>query len=722
MRSTLSSAPSTALGESEDTTAVAESLSSLARGVARARGFALFIAVCNRPAEREALIGVLRDALPDLSLHRVEVPPHADDLLAEVTSQAPLAEGPILVTGLERATPSDRSTHPILEHLNLQRPEWPRRIAQPVVLWVPEYVLALLSRYSPDFLDWRSDTVYFPDLQAERVEYLAIEQLRPSLVDGRMPVQARRDRVAELRQRLAETAGTQDRAVKAARAAMLVELARALAFLGGTPGESLVCLQEAVNLCEALGDQRSRAVALGDIARIKRRQGDVDAALELNQEQTQILRALGEKRELAVALGDLARIKRQMGELDAALQLNHERLGLFEQVGDNRSRAVTLGDIAQLREAKGEVDAALELNQERLRIFDAFGDRRERALTLRDIASIRAGMGELAAALGLHEEALAILEELGETRERVLTLGEIAWIRRQTGDIDEALRLQTERLALSASVGDKRSWAIAQGEIARLRADKGEVDAALRLHQELLPVFEALGDKRERAATLGEIARIQWNNGEVTRALQLHEEALGIFEALGDKRSRAVTLGDIARIRTAKGEVDAALRLHQESLAVFEALGDKRSRAVSLGEIARIRADQGEVGLALRLHQERLAICQAAGDLWGRANALWSIAQLEIGQRRWTEAYNHLTESYQLNLKLGLLDGICAVGQDLGQFLIARGQREEGIEVLTRSRDGFLKLGKTRPAQQTQALLDRLSHLPQAPVSSPANP
>ena len=40
----------------------------------------------------------------------------------------------------------------------------------------------------------------------------------------------------------------------------------------------------------------------------------------------------------------------------------------------------------------------------------------------------------------------------------------------------------------------------------------------------------------------------------------------------------------------------------------------------------------------------------------------------------------------------GPLDGICVVGLDLGQLLCAAGQRERGIEILTRSSDGFARL------------------------------
>ena len=60
-------------------------------------------------------------------------------------------------------------------------------------------------------------------------------------------------------------------------------------------------------------------------------------------------------------------------------------------------------------------------------------------------------------------------------------------------------------------------------------------------------------------------------------------------------------------------------------------------------------------------------------------------------------------------MKIGRLDGICAVGLDLGRLLCAAGRREEGLQMLARSRDGFLKLGQADRARQTQELMDAIS-------------
>ena len=53
--------------------------------------------------------------------------------------------------------------------------------------------------------------------------------------------------------------------------------------------------------------------------------------------------------------------------------------------------------------------------------------------------------------------------------------------------------------------------------------------------------------------------------------------------------------------------------------------------------------------------------------------------------------------------------GICAVGLDFGQLLCAAGKRDEGVKILARSRDGFIKLGRPDHAQHVQGIIDKLS-------------
>jgi hypothetical protein len=77
-----------------------------------------------------------------------------------------------------------------------------------------------------------------------------------------------------------------------------------------------------------------------------------------------------------------------------------------------------------------------------------------------------------------------------------------------------------------------------------------------------------------------------------------------------------------------------------------------------------------------------------------------------MAQRQLPQAAEHLARSYAIFTQIGRLDGICMVGMVLGQILCAMGKKSEGLQILRRSRDGFLQLGQNALAQQAQKMID----------------
>ena len=126
---------------------------------------------------------------------------------------------------------------------------------------------------------------------------------------------------------------------------------------------------------------------------------------------------------------------------------------------------------------------------------------------------------------------------------------------------------------------------------------------------------------------------------------------------------------------------------------------------MTLGDIARIMVSRGEVDEALKLHQQRLPIYKALDDQAGIANTLWGMARLEMNAENFQQTYENLAQAYAILVKIGRLDGICVVGGDLGRILCMDGHKEEGLEILTRSRDGFTKLGQPQMAAQIDQMI-----------------
>jgi tetratricopeptide (TPR) repeat protein len=134
-----------------------------------------------------------------------------------------------------------------------------------------------------------------------------------------------------------------------------------------------------------------------------------------------------------------------------------------------------------------------------------------------------------------------------------------------------------------------------------------------------------------------------------------------------------------------------------------------------LGDIARIMRAKGAVDEALKLQRERLELNRELGDQDGIAAASFDIGQIYLDraiQKEDVEAYRlavgALMDGYNVFLRIGRLDAICAVGWALGEALAMGGQRDVARQYLQRSIDGFHKLGRAADAGQVEGLLQQL--------------
>ncbi|MES1245196.1 MAG: CHAT domain-containing protein [Acidobacteriota bacterium] len=121
-------------------------------------------------------------------------------------------------------------------------------------------------------------------------------------------------------------------------------------------------------------------------------------------------------RERAIALGDVARLRAQSGDVSGALKLHEEELKTYEQLGDVRSRAVTLGDVARLRAQSGDVSGALKLHEESLQINRELGDVEGIANAQYALAGLELEQGNLSQVLERLAESWDIISRLGHAQ------------------------------------------------------------------------------------------------------------------------------------------------------------------------------------------------------------------------------------------------------------------------------------------------------------------
>jgi tetratricopeptide (TPR) repeat protein len=533
-----------------------EAFRALRRGITRSRGFSLHVCTCDAPASRDQFIANLAASMPAVSVHRVNLTKaDADVLDAVATVLADASPGPVMVVGCEDVLADAAQAQHFLSSLNLRRVEWPARIACPVVFWVPRRLLGILTSGAPDFFDWRSDTIAFPEIGTGEALSFAPRDWKFG-VDPRFSGQEREERLRELKARIAASGRADD--------------------------ENLL---------------RHQSSWWDEIADLELVRGNVDEALRIrNEEQLPVFERLGDVREKAVTMGQIADMLQARGQLDEALRIrNEEELPVYERLGDVRGKAVTMGQIADILQARGQFDDALRIRQdEELPVFERLGDVREKAVTMGKIADILQARGQLDDALRIRqEEQLPVYERLGDVRGKAVTMGKIADILHARGQLDDALRIHNEdELPIYERLGDVREKAVAMGKIADILRARGQLDDALRIrNEEELPVYERLGDVRSQAVTMGNIADILQARGQLDEALALHEQRLPIAQRLGDIDSLAHIRYSIAALRLQRGEHETGgLQTIHDELAEAFAISVKLGRADGIAAIGKLLA------------------------------------------------------------------------------------------------------------------------------------
>ena len=578
--------PATLASEAATDTAAevaGDALRLLRRSLQRSRGFALLLCVCELPTARKQFIAQLGAAMPDVELITVDAADPGQDLLenlaAHVTDACPRA---FMVVVADALLADPASARRFLDTLNLHRAEWPRRIPHPVAFWLPRRHLGEVTRGAPDFFDWRSDSIDFPEVADTALRALGVREWEFG-VDPRFSAEEREERLRELKSRIAAVADSTDEAVVWQRLAWWDEVAELEKLRGEWYEAVRIREQEQLPVYLRLGDIRSIAVTQGRIADILQACGQLDEALRIRKrEELPVYHRLSDDRAIAITWSKIADILHARGELDEALRIRQqETLPTLLRLGDVREIAVCQGKIANILHARGLLDEALRIReQEQLPAFQKLGDIREITACQSRIADILQARGQFDEALHIfQQESLPAFQRLGDISAIAAIQSRIADILQARGQLDEALRIrEQEELPVYRRLGDIRAIAIAQGKIADILQSRGLLDEALRiLQQESLPALQQLGIVRDIAVCQGRIADILQDRGQFDEALRIREqEEIPVHQRLGDIRELLVARAKLAinlLDRAAPGDRERAHKLLYLALADAHRLG-----------------------------------------------------------------------------------------------------------------------------------------------------
>ncbi len=448
-----------------------EDFQRLVKLLSHAPGFQLFFARVADPGYRDVLIAKLGELM---ALQGRPV------CLADLGDERRFPDFQALEAWLEENEQRSSLIHLIngsawlqgsrLESLNLRRNALAEKLEAALLWWLSVPAIEHLAQQAPDAWSWRSGVFDFIDPGAQ-LPSRPEEWIQPP---SSLNLPQRSQRLAVLNRQLAAEFATE--IPDEFRLNLLLERADLLESLGLWAEAEQGLRQEALPLAERLGDVRSKAVTMGQIADILQAHGQLDEALRIRQEEElPVYERLGDVREKAVSMAKIASMLRLRGQLDEALSLlKEEVLPAFGQLGVLREKTLTMGKIADILQARGQLDEALALHEDCLPIAQRLGD-------IEVIAFLKYSRARIGLERGDHQRGglpeiyadLAAAHAIGVKLSRPDYIGAIglllAQVMSMTGEVEEALRILDQAEAAFNQLG----WTAAVAAVREMRQEIG---------------------------------------------------------------------------------------------------------------------------------------------------------------------------------------------------------------------------------------------------------
>jgi tetratricopeptide (TPR) repeat protein len=527
-------------------------LVALKRALRVADGFTLYVARANTAVLRRQITA---DLHADLSRPLVEVtlvlgePPY--EQIARIAQGVP-TDAIISVDGLDVLAPSSGPDW-FLQQLNWRRAAY-RKLARPLLLWVPEYLLRLMMEHAPDFFDWHSGFYEFTTPEATRLVTTRQAYAVGDAEEADLGFTEKRQRIATLRGLLDEYVGDAPR-IRRAR----VKLLDKLGLLNWSQGKmewAIGYYEQAVQIAQEVGDRRGEEETLGNLGNAYRDLGEMERAIGYYERALQIARQIDDRHGEGKHLGNLGNVYRDLGKLAQAVDHYKRALQIARHVSDRRMEGKHLGNLGLVYRNLGDVEQAIQCYEQALKIAREVGDRRREGHRLGHLGHVYRDLGEMARAIERYEQALQIARELGDRRREGIWLGSLGNAAHALGEMRRAIERYEQALAIAQETGDRRNESFWLGSLGDAYRDLGQAAQAVEYYERGLATARQIGDRRLEAIWAWNIGVLH-ERTEPTHAVNLMQIRVAYEREIGhpDAEAHAAHLDEVrARPRAAEGQ------------------------------------------------------------------------------------------------------------------------------------------------------------------------
>ncbi|TWT45995.1 photosystem I assembly protein Ycf3 [Phycisphaerae bacterium RAS1] len=459
----------------------AAELAALRRMLDIAAGESSFsIAVCNSPPLRDHLIGELARSHP--GVETLSVPPSTTDLFAFASKHAAhVGRRALFIVDFEKSLPGaadlatslpgDDPLRSALHVLNASRDRWRDVFPVPILIWLPEYGAALLSRHARDFWSLVRHRFEFVIDTVTGAPPAPLEHFDDIDWASNLDATAKQFRIAELEQRLKDAGDPPKEELLPFVLYWLDELGF-LYHMVGNLDAAIRVREQSIRIGESLDSPNTVATALGNLGLIYQKRGDLEEAERMHRKALEITEKLGRLEGMANQYGNLGLIHRKRGDLDEAERMHRKALEIEERLGRLKGMASEYGNLGLIYDRRGELEEAMRMHRKSLEIEEKLGWLEGMAGQYGNIALIFRKLGDLDEAERMHRKALEINEKLGRLEGMARDYANLGATYEARAELAEARRLWTLARDIFRKVGMKPEEAKVQSCLDRLPPDQ----------------------------------------------------------------------------------------------------------------------------------------------------------------------------------------------------------------------------------------------------------
>ncbi|TKK80710.1 tetratricopeptide repeat protein [Herbidospora galbida] len=399
-------------------------------------------------------------------------------------------------------------------------------------------------------------------------------------------------------------------AIKHSLAERVTALSAALAAflaLDGLWRQAAILHQHAVS---AATDDRERANASVDLARMRRRLGDYHPATVLLEEARRLYERHGDRPGMANALTELGLARYFACDYRASAAVHERVAAISRELGDPLREAKALVACCGALQMTGEYRRAGKLLEAALTMLRGSGDHQGMAAAHYQLGNILYLTGRYPAAAQRWEQARNRYADLGERSRAAALSWELARVRYRTGDYHAAEDLLHHALSQAETTGQRLAQANALNVLGRVREATGQ--AAAHLHERARDLYRSIYDRLGEADCDRDLGRLHRNAGDLDTALRLHERALTAYRSIDHPAGRASALTELGHDRHLLGEHQIAADLLTQALTICRQLPNPVGQAETLRLLGRVRQTTRQPG-ADAFFEEAQALFQRLG-------------------------------------------------------------------------------------------------------------